>query len=112
MNKSQFVNLTIAIAREHGWRIETNRDGLTQIDFGNKKLHAKHLEDMFPAILADGASVSETIEKNAPGRPCTVRPMRLIITEIKRREFLASATEDARPSNKSKPQHVGLPSAA
>ena len=63
MNTSQLVNLTIAIACEHGWRIETNRGGLTQIDFKNKKLHSKHLEAMFPEILADGASVSEIIER-------------------------------------------------
>jgi hypothetical protein len=91
MNKSQFISLTVTIARENGWRIETNRDGLTQIDFGNKKLHTGHLEDMYPAILADGASISEVIEKIAPGRPCTVRPMRLIVTEIKRRDLSANA---------------------
>ena len=90
MNKSQLVNLTVAIAREKGWRIETNRDGLTQIDFGNKKLHAKHLEAMFPEILAEGASVSKVIERIAPGRPCTVKPMRLIVTEMKSRGYLAN----------------------
>ena len=93
MNTSQLVNLTIAVACEHGWRIETNRDGLTQIDFKNKKLHSKYLEAMFPEILADGASVSKIIERIAPGRPCTVRPMRLIITEIKNREQLAHAIQ-------------------
>jgi hypothetical protein len=83
MDKTQFVNLVIEIARLNGWRIETNRHGLTQIDFGHKKLHARHLEDMFPAILQDAASVPAIIEKVAPGRPCTFKPMRHIIARIK-----------------------------
>jgi hypothetical protein len=86
MNRTQFVDLVLTIARKNGWRIETNRDGLTQIDFGNKKLHARHLEAMFPEILGDGASVSGIIDKIAPGRPCTFGPMRAIIAEIKNHE--------------------------
>ena len=86
MDKTQFVNLVVTIARKNGWRIETNRDGLTQIDFGNKKLHARHLEAMFPEILEDGASISTIIDKIAPGRPCTFKPMREIIAEIKNHE--------------------------
>lgn len=83
MDKAQFVNLAIEIARMNGWRIETNRDGLTQIDFGNKKLHSRHLEAMFPTILENAASISAIIEKVAPGRPCTFKPMREIIATIK-----------------------------
>lgn len=89
MNITQFVNLVVTIARKNGWRIETNRDGLTQIDFGNKKLHSRHLEAMFPEILQDGASISGIIEKIAPGRPCTFKPMREIIAEIKKHESTA-----------------------
>jgi hypothetical protein len=84
MNTIQFVNLVVTIARKNGWRIETNRDGLTQINFGNKKLHSRHLEAMFPDILEDGALISEIIQKVAPGRPCTFRPMREIIAELKK----------------------------
>jgi len=83
--KTDFVADVIAIARRIGWRTEMNRDGLAQIDFGNKKLHAGHLEAMFPEILADGVSISNVIEKVAPGRPCTHKPMREIVAELKKR---------------------------
>ena len=84
MNSTDFVRAVIEIARQHDYRIETNRDGLTQIDFGNKKLHADHIRRMFPAILEDGANISDLIEKVAAGRPCTHNPMREIIVELKR----------------------------
>jgi hypothetical protein len=54
-----------------------------QVDFGHKKLHAGHLQAMFPEVLEDGASIAAIIDKIAPGRPCTFRPMRAIIAEIK-----------------------------
>lgn len=82
MNRTEFVNLVVRIARSKGWRIETNHDGLTQIDFGNKKLHARHLEAMFPDIVAEDASISKVIDKVAPGRSCTHKPMREIMAEI------------------------------
>jgi hypothetical protein len=81
--KAQFVSEVIATARRKGWRIETNRDGLTQIDFGNKKLHVGHLEAMFPKILDDTASIARIIEEVAPGRSCTHKPMREILAELK-----------------------------
>jgi hypothetical protein len=89
MNKTQFVRLVVTIAHEHGWRIETNKSGLTQIDFGNKKLHTGHLEAMFPEILEHGLSIPAVIDRVAPGRPCTHKPMRLIIAEVKKREQFA-----------------------
>ena len=95
MNKTEFANLVVTTARNKGWRIETNRDGLTQIDFGNKKLHTCHLEAMFPGIFAEGASISAVIDKVAPGRPCTHKPMREIIADIKKNvptTVLAAAT--------------------
>lgn len=84
MNKTEFVNLVVTTARNKAWRIETNRAGITQIDFGNKKLHARHFEAMFPGILSEGASISDVIDKVAPGRPCTHKPMREIIAEIRK----------------------------
>jgi hypothetical protein len=38
---------------------------------------------MFPEILEDGVAISTIIEKVAPGRPCTFKPMKEIIEEIK-----------------------------
>ncbi len=83
MDIQQFIDQVVTISRKKGFRIETNRDGLTQIDFGNKKLHARHLREMFPEILEDGVTILTIIEKVAPGRPCTFKPMKEIITEIK-----------------------------
>ncbi len=83
MDIQQFVDRVVKIAREKGFQIETNRDGITQIDFGNKKLHARHLRAMFPVILEDGVAIPTIIEKVAPGRPCTFKPMKEIVEEIK-----------------------------
>ena len=83
MDIQQFIDQVVKIARDKGFRIETNRDGRTQIDFGNKKLHALHLRAMFPEIVEDGVAISTIIEKVAPGRPCTFKPMKEIIEEIK-----------------------------
>ncbi len=93
MDIQQFIDQVISIARKKGFRIETNRDGLTQIDFGNKKLHARHLRAMFPAILEDGVAISIIIEKVAPGRPCTFKPMKEIIAEIKNPKRVATGIE-------------------
>lgn len=82
MDIQQFIDQVVKIAREKGFRIETNRDGLTQIDFGNKKLHSQHLRAMFPEILKDDVVISAIIENVAPGRPCTFKPMKEIIEEI------------------------------
>ncbi len=86
MEIHQFIDQVVSMARKKGFRIETNRDGLTQIDFGNKKLHVGHLQEIFPEILEDGATISTIIEKVAPGRPCTFKPMKEIIAEIKDRK--------------------------
>jgi hypothetical protein len=85
MEIQQFIEQVLKIARENGYRIETNRDGLAQIDFGNKKLHAGHLRAVFPEIMEDGAAIAEIIERAAPGRPCAHKPMKEIIGEIRNR---------------------------
>ena len=82
MTKNQFIDAVIEEARKAGYSIEASRNG-RQIDFGNKKLHEKHLRNLYPAILADGGNVSGVIDRIAPGRPCTHRPMKDIIAKIK-----------------------------
>jgi hypothetical protein len=83
-NKDEFVNEVIRIAVESGFRIENNRrNGLPQIDFGHKKLHAGHLEQLYPNILSSTAIISDLIEQVAPGRPCTHKPMREILNKIR-----------------------------
>jgi len=82
MNRQQFIDAVVREASKDGYRIETNRNGQTQIDFGHKKLHAGHLEKLYPAILKPGANVAREIENVAPGRPCTHRPMREILARI------------------------------
>ena len=82
MDNRQFVDKVVGIARKMGFKIETNRHGLTQIDFGNKKLHAGHLQRLFPKILEADANVAKIIETVAPGRPCTHKPMREIVVQI------------------------------
>lgn len=73
------------MSRQMGFKVETNRDGLSQIDFGNKKLHTGHLERLFPKILDPKADVAKMIDAVAPGRPCTHKPMKEIVAQIKRR---------------------------
>lgn len=83
LDKNQFVNEVFRIAEKRGFRIENNRfNGLPQIDFGHKKLHAGHLKQLYLDILNPTASISALIEKVAPGRPCTHKPMREIINKI------------------------------
>lgn len=82
MESWQFVEQVVEIARWTGFKIETNRDGLPQIDFGHKKLHAGHLLRVFPEILEKDANVAMVIERVAPGRPCTHKPMREIVAQI------------------------------
>lgn len=83
MDTQQFIDLVVEISRRKGFKVETNRDGLRQIDCGNKKLHVGHLQKMFPEILQSDSDISKMIEKVAPGRPCTHKPMKGIIAEIK-----------------------------
>ncbi len=77
--KNKFVDAIILIARQKGYIIEINRSGLRQIDFGNKKLHEGHLRDLYPDILNRDINLRSLIEKVAPGRGCSVLPMREIM---------------------------------
>ncbi len=80
----EYVDAVVKVARDKGYAIEMSaRNGKTQIDFGNKKLHAEHLRSLYPAILLEGADVRKLIEKVASGRPCSHKPMREIIEIIK-----------------------------
>ena len=82
--KDQFVKEVIRVARERGFKIESNaRTGQEQIDFGNKKLHSGHLGDLYPAILSDNPNVSSLIEKIVPGRPCSHKPMKEIMEQLR-----------------------------
>ncbi len=79
-----FLRDLLRIARSHNYTVERLRGGtVPQIDFGHKKLHARHFEKLFPEILADGADVGALIENVAPGRPCSHRPMREIVNQLK-----------------------------
>ena len=86
MDATSFVERVASISRRMGFRVETNRSNQTQIDFGHKKLHAGHLSQLYPAILEDQSSIAKLIESVAPGRPCTHRPMREIVEEIKKED--------------------------
>jgi hypothetical protein len=84
ISKDEFIKEVIRIARERGYKIESSaRTGQEQIDFGNKKLHSGHLGDLYPAILSDYANVSSQIDKVAPGRGCSHKPMREIIEQLR-----------------------------
>lgn len=86
LSKRAFVCEVIRVARELGYKIEINaRNGMEQIDFGNKKLHIGHLENLYPTILDPGAHIPTLIERVAPGRPCSHRPMREIIEQLRRK---------------------------
>lgn len=84
LSKGQFVQEVFRIAEKQGYQIEINKNGLKQIDFGNKKLHANHIQQLYPDILALTEELPKLIEKVAPGRPCTHKPMRDIIDQIQR----------------------------
>lgn len=84
IDKDQFIEEVIRVARERGYKIESNvRTGQAQIDFGNKKLHTGHLGDLYPAILSTNPNVSSLIDNVAPGRPCSHKPMREIIEQLR-----------------------------
>jgi hypothetical protein len=74
-----FVNLTISEAKRQGSEIEKFTRNGRQINFGHKKLHEKHLRALFLSILLPNADIAALIQKVAPGRPCTHKPMREII---------------------------------
>ncbi len=80
-----FLNDVLRVASQQGYRIETLRGtDIPQIDFGIKKLHARHILALFPAILADDADINRMIENVAPGRPCAHRPFRELVAQIRR----------------------------
>jgi hypothetical protein len=81
ITENEFIDAVIEEALEMGYSVEASRNG-RQIDFGNKKLHEKHLRDLYPTILTDGEDVAAVIDRIAPGRPCTHRPMKDIIAKI------------------------------
>jgi len=84
LSRDEFVNEVLRVARERGYTLEYNaRNNRRQIDFGHKKLHARHLENLYPAILHRGAHIPSLIEHVAPGRPCSHRPMREIIEQLR-----------------------------
>ena len=89
MSPAVFVEHVTRVAREHGYKIESHaHSGEPQIDFGNKKLHAGHLRRMLPAILANTGTMASIIDEVAPGRPCSHRPMREIIEQLRREGHL------------------------
>jgi hypothetical protein len=90
MNKKAFVDLFLKIARE-GYRVQINRDGLRQIDFGHKKLHEGHLEKMYPEILQPGVHIPTLINEVAPGRPCAHRPVREIMARLHQENLIRAA---------------------
>lgn len=79
----EFVTAVVRIAPDMGYKVETNRNGILQIAFGNKKLHADHLARLYPEIINLGVNVKDVIEKVARGRPCTHKPMRMIIARLR-----------------------------
>ena len=83
--EEQFVNDFLHLAEKSGNKIERHRDrDIRQIDFGHKKLHEDHVRALFPAILLADEDLGRVIESVAPGRPCTHRPVRIIMAEILR----------------------------
>lgn len=83
LNEEEFITEVIRLAEVNGYTVEKNvRNGLDQINFGHKKLHAGHLKRLYPHILEKTINISKEIEKVAPGRPCTHKPMRKIIEQI------------------------------
>jgi len=82
MNQQEFIDEVVRCARANGFKIETNRNGQTQIDFGHKRLHSGHLAQLFPEILFRDANIAELVDAVAPGRPCTHKPMREIIVNL------------------------------
>ena len=79
----EFIDDVFRIARERGYRIETNqRNSLPQIDFGIKKLHLGHIQKLYPDVLKENSRINELIERIAPGRPCSHKPFKEIIEQI------------------------------
>lgn len=77
-----FIRRICETAFKLGYIVEDSRNG-RQVDFGNKKLHEGHLRLLYPFILSPGVHVGQLIDEVAPGRPCSHKPMREIIQEMK-----------------------------
>jgi hypothetical protein len=84
MTKEQFIDTVIDVAKKHGYPVRINRYNQWQIYFGHKQLHEGHLAKLYPDILKEDVNIRKLIERVAPGRPCTHRPMEEIIAYIKR----------------------------
>jgi len=82
MNQQEFIDQVSRIARAKGFKVETNTNGQTPIDFGHKKLHSGHLAKLFPEILLRDANIAKLIDAVAPGRPCAHKPMREIVEQL------------------------------
>ncbi|MCK5678090.1 MAG: hypothetical protein KAH72_06410 [Flavobacteriaceae bacterium] len=86
---NDYIKQVLSIATQQGYKIEVGkRNKLEQIDFGNKKLHAGHLEKLYPRILEEKVNISMLINEIAPGRPCSHKPMREIIEQLKKEKNL------------------------
>jgi len=82
ITKEKYVKAAIFNARKMKYKIQTNRDNIEQIDFGNKTLTSTHLSLTYPEILRPDADIPKIIDKVAPGRPCTHKPMKEIVALI------------------------------
>ncbi len=83
LDKKEFIKGTLRLARKMKYKIETNQNDQEQIDFGNKKLTVNQLSLMHPDILLPDADISKIINAVAPGRPCTHKPMKEIIENLR-----------------------------
>lgn len=81
-SSSHYYRRVVRIARERGNRIETNqRNNLSQIDYGIKKLHLGHIKRLYPDVLLENAKVKKIIAEIAPGRSCSHKLFREIIEQ-------------------------------
>jgi hypothetical protein len=82
ISKEAFVDQVLQTAKELGYPVERNRQGLRQVDFGHKRLHEDHIGQLYPDILQSSANIARLIDRVAPGRPCAHKPMREIMTQV------------------------------
>jgi hypothetical protein len=82
--RAQFVEEVIRMARLKGCMISANkRDGEPEIDFGDKRLRAAKVAELWPAILAPGVDVAALIDRVAPGKACAHGLMREIVDQLR-----------------------------
>jgi len=82
MDENSFIDAVCSTAQSLGYTLEIARNGRRQIDFGHKKLHEGHLRQLFPTILSENVHIPTLINEIAPGRPCTHKPMRIILDDM------------------------------